>query len=311
MPASTDDVLSLLVFARVVEAKSFTAGAARLGLSKSVASSRIAQLEARLGTRLLLRTTRRLSLTADGLALYEQAARMASAADDAALLAAGTPAEPRGILRVNAPTTFGEMYLAEPIARYLEAHPRVRVELSLSDRFEDLVAERVDVAIRISAKLEDSTLVGRKLADDRSVVCASPAYLARKGTPETPADLIHHDCLRYSLLNAADEWRFKADGKSFSVPVGARFEAQSGSALRSAALAGMGIAVLPSFMIAPELAAGRLTAVLSAFTFVRLRVSAVYAPAKLVPSAVRAFVDLLVTHFQAPPWNAAPSKAKR
>jgi DNA-binding transcriptional LysR family regulator len=311
MPASTDDVLSLLVFARVVEAKSFTAGAARLGLSKSVASSRIAQLEARLGTRLLLRTTRRLSLTADGLALYEQAARMASAADDAALLAAGTPAEPRGVLRVNAPTTFGEMYLAEPIARYLEAHPRVRVELSLSDRFEDLVAERVDVAIRISAKLEDSTLVGRKLADDRSVVCASPAYLARKGTPEAPADLIHHDCLRYSLLNAADEWRFKADGKSFSVPVGARFEAQSGSALRSAALAGMGIAVLPSFMIASELAAGRLTAVLAAFTFVRLRVSAVYTPAKLVPSAVRAFVDLLVAHFQAPPWNAAPSKAKR
>jgi DNA-binding transcriptional LysR family regulator len=311
MPASTDDVLSLLGVARVVEAKSFTAGAARLGLSKSVASARIAQLEARLGTRLLLRTTRRLSLTADGLALYEQAARMASAADDAALLAAGTPAEPRGVLRVNAPTTFGEMYLAEPIARYLEAHPRVRVELGLSDRFEDLVAERVDVAIRVSAKLEDSTLVGRKLADDRSVVCASPGYLARKGTPETPADLIHHDCLRYSLLSAADEWRFKADSKSFSVPVAARFEAQSGSALRSAALAGMGVAVLPSFMIAAELAAGRLTPVLSAFSFVRLRVSAVYTPAKLVPSAVRAFVDLLVAHFQTPPWNPASSKARR
>jgi DNA-binding transcriptional LysR family regulator len=201
------------------------------------------------------------------------------------------------------------MYLAEPIARYLEAHPRVRVELSLSDRFEDLVAERVDVAIRISAKLEDSALVGRKLADDRSVVCASPAYLARKGTPEAPADLIHHDCLRYTLLDAADEWRFKSDGKSFSVPVRARFEAQSGSALRSAALAGMGIAVLPSFMIAAELTSGRLTALLTPFSFVRLRVSAVYTPAKLVPSAVRAFVDLLVAHFTTPPW--APPKAKR
>ncbi|HTV23347.1 MAG TPA: LysR family transcriptional regulator [Polyangiaceae bacterium] len=305
MPASTDDVLSLLVFARVVEAKSFTAGAARLGLSKSVASARIAQLEARLGTRLLLRTTRRLSLTADGLALYEQAARMAQAADDAAQLAGGTPAEPRGVLRINAPTTFGEMYLAQPIARYLEAHPRVRVELSLSDRFEDLVAERVDVAIRISAKLKDSTLVGRKLADDRSVVVASPAYLARKGTPETPADLIHHDCLRYTLLDASDEWRFKADAKSFSVPISARFEAQSGSALRGAALAGMGIAILPSFMIAPELASGQLTPILAPFTFVRLSVSAVYAPAKVVPGSVRAFVDLLVAHFAKPPWLAA------
>lgn len=311
MLASTDDVLSLLVFARVVEAKSFTAGAARLGLSKSVASARIAQLEARLGTRLLLRTTRRLSLTADGLELYERAARMAQAADDAALLAAGTGAEPRGVLRVNAPTTFGEMYLPEPIARYLEAHPRVRVELSLTDRFEDLVAERVDVAIRISARLEDSTLVGRKLADDRSVVCAAPDYLARRGTPDTPQELIHHDCLRYTLLATADEWRFKADGKSFSVPVASRFEAQSGSALRSAALMGMGVAVLPSFMIAAELASGRLITILSAYTFVRLSVSAVYAPTKVVPSAVRAFVDLLVSHFAKPPWNAASSRARR
>ncbi len=304
MAASTDDVLSLLVFARVVEAKSFTAGAARLGLSKSVASTRISQLEERIGTRLLLRTTRKLSLTADGLALYEQAARMARAADDAALLAAGTPTEPRGVLRVNAPISFAELYLTEPIAKYLEAHPRVRVELLLSDRFEDLVAERVDVAIRVSAKLKDSTLVGRKLAEDRVVVCASPDYLARRGTPEAPADLIHHDCLRYSLLDVADEWRFKSDGKSFSVPVASRFEAGSGSVLRSAALAGMGVVVLPSFMVAADLGAGRLVQVLSGFSFVRLGVSAVYAPARVVPSNVRAFVDHLVKHFQAPPWSA-------
>lgn len=311
MAASTDDVLSLLVFARVVEAKSFTAGAALLGLSKSVASTRIAQLEERLGTRLLLRTTRRLSLTADGLALYERAARMAQAADDAALLAAGTPTEPRGVLRVNAPITFAELHLAEPIARYLEAHPRVRVDVVLSDRFEDLVAERVDVAIRISAKLKDSTLVGRKLADDRSVVCGSPAYLARKGTPEAPADLIHHDCLRYSLLDAADEWRFKVEGKSLSVPVTSRFEAGNGSVLRSAALAGMGLIVVPSFMVADDLAAGRLVQVLASFSFVRLTVSAVYAPARVVPSNVRAFVDLLVAHFHTPPWNTQPPAEPR
>jgi DNA-binding transcriptional LysR family regulator len=309
--ASTDDVLSLLVFARVVEAKSFTGGAARLGLSKSVASARISQLEERIGTRLLLRTTRRLSLTADGLALYEQAARMAQAADDAALVAAGTPAQPRGVLRVNAPITFGELYLAQPMAKYLEAHPRVRVELTLSDRFEDLVAERVDVAIRISAKLKDSTLVGRKLADDSVVVCAAPSYLARKGTPEAPADLIHHDCLRYSLIDAADEWRFKSQGKSFSVPVTSRFDAANGSVLRSAALAGIGLVVMPSFMVAGDLAAGDLVQVLEPFTFVRLSVSAVYAPAKLVPSNVRAFVDLLVDHFETPPWQSAGPRGRK
>jgi len=303
LAASTDDVLSLLVFVRVVEAKSFTAGAARLGLSKSVASSRIAQLEERLGTRLLLRTTRRLSLTADGLAVYEQASRMARAADDAAALAAGTPSEPRGVLRVNAPITFAELYLAQPIARYLEAHPRVRVELALSDRFEDLVAERVDVAIRISARQKDSTLVGRKLGDDRSVVCASQEYLARKGTPETPADLIHHDCLRYSLIDAADEWRFKSDGKSYAVPVESRFEAASGSVLRSSALAGMGLIVVPSFMVAPDLASGRLVQVLAPYSFVRLSISAIYAPARVVPGNVRAFVDHLVAFFKVPPWK--------
>jgi DNA-binding transcriptional LysR family regulator len=308
--ASTDDVLSLLVFARVVEAQSFTAGAARLGLSKSVASARISQLEQRLGTRLLLRTTRRLSLTADGLALYERAARMAQAADDAALLAAGTSAEPRGVLRVNAPITFGELYLAEPMARYLELYPSVKIELMLSDRFEDLVAERVDVAIRISAKLKDSTLVGRKLADDRSVVCAAPSYLARKGTPEAPAELIHHDCLRYSLISASDEWRFKSEGKSFSVPVTARFEAANGSVLRSAALAGIGLCVVPSFMVAADLAAGALVQVLAPFSFVRLSVSAMYAPAKLLPSNVRAFVDLLVAHFHTPPWQRAGVNAR-
>ena len=306
--ASTDDVLSLLVFARVVEAKSFTAGAARLGLSKSVASSRIAQLEERLGTRLLLRTTRRLSLTADGLALYEQAARMARAADDAALLAAGEATELRGVLRVNAPITFGELYLAEPVARYLEAHPKMRVELLLSDRFEDLVAERVDVAVRISGKLRDSTLVGRKLADDRSLVCAAPSYLARRGTPETPAELIHHDCLRYSLLAAEDEWRFKADGASFPVPVSARFAAANGSVLRSAALASMGLAVLPSFMVAHDLAAGTLVEVLRDYSFVQIGVSAVYAPARVVPRSVRAFVDLLVAHFRVPPWRSGPTE---
>lgn len=310
MPATTDDVLSLLIFARVVEAKSFTAGAARLGISKSVASARIAALEERLGTRLLLRTTRRLSLTTDGLALYEHAAQMAGAADAAAALGAGASPEPRGVLRVNAPVVFAQLYLVEPIAAYLQQHPRVRVELLLADRLVDLVQEGIDVALRISARLRDSQLVGRKLCEDHTLVCASPAYLARRGTPREPAELIHHDCLRYSLLEAADEWRFrvpahgKGESRSFSVPVEARFHAQSGSVLREAALAGLGLAVLPSFMVARDLAAGTLVQVLAPYSFVRIAIQALYAPTRVLPGNVRAFVDLLSQRFRKPPWAA-------
>jgi len=310
MPASTDDVQSLLIFARVVEAKSFTGGAARAGISKSVASSRIAALEERLGTRLLHRTTRRLTLTPDGLSLYEHAAQMASAADAAAATAAGASVEPRGVLRVNAPVVFAQLYLVEPLAAYLELHPRVRVELLLADRMVDLVEEGVDVAIRISARLRDSSLVGRKLAEDRTLVCASPAYLARRGTPLTPGDLLHHDCLRYSLLESADEWRFRessGEGRSFSVPVEARFQAQSGSLVREAALAGMGLAVLPSFMVARDLAAGALVQVLSPYSFIRIAIQALYAPTRTLPGNVRAFIDLLSQRFRVPPWLAPKS----
>jgi DNA-binding transcriptional LysR family regulator len=142
-------------------------------------------------------------------------------------------------------------------------------------------------------------------------VCAAPAYLARKGTPAVPADLIHHDCVRYSLLKPADEWRFRADGKSFAVPVEARFEAASGSVLREAALAGIGVAVLPSFMVAHDLAAGRLQQVLAPFTFVRLSIHAVYPSAGVLPTNVRAFVDVLAESLRKPPWTRATVDTKR
>lgn len=311
MPATPDDVLSLVVFARVVETQSFTAAAAKLGLSKSVASARVSQLEQRLGTRLLQRTTRRLSLTADGLALYEHAARIAAAADQATAVAAGSAAEPRGVLRVSAPVPFAELYLSAPIASYLARYPSVRVELLLADRFVDLVAEGIDVAVRISAGLRDSSLVGRKLAEDHTVACASPAYLARKGTPAAPAELIHHDCLRYSLLKASDEWRFRDGGASFAVPVETRFEAASGVMLREAARAGIGIAMLPSFIVAQDLLEGRLVQVLAPFTFVHLAIHAVYPSAGVVPANVRAFVDVLVEHLRVPLWSAtAPPRGR-
>jgi DNA-binding transcriptional LysR family regulator len=305
MSATPDDVLSLVFFARVVEAQSFTGAAAKLGVSKSVVSARVSQLEERLGTRLLLRTTRRLSLTADGLAVYERAQRVVTEADEATSVAAGAATEPRGVLRVNAPPTLAELYLTAPIAAYLERYPGVRVELLLADHFIDLVEEGVDVAVRVSSRLRDSSLVGRKLADDRTVVCASPSYLERKGIPQSPAELLHHDCVRYTVLKTADEWRFREADRSFSVPVEARFSAASGIAVREAAIAGIGLAVLPYFHVAADLRASRLVTVLDEYCYVRLTLHAVYSPARVLPINVRSFVDLLAVHFKNPPWDVS------
>ena len=306
MTASPDDVMAMVFFARVVEQRSFTAAAAKLGVSKSVVSARIAAFERRVRTTLLHRTTRKLSLTREGMALYERCARVAAAADEAAAAADRTGDAPHGLLRVDAPIVFAQEHLAAPIAGYLEKYPQVRVALSMNDRVIDLVEEGVDVAIRITARLAGTGLVARKLGADRTVLCASPAYLARKGTPEAPEDLVHHDCLLYSLLKEASEWRFRVGKRSFGVPIEARFSAASGAVLRRAALAGMGLAVLPRFMVAADLDAGRLRRVIDGFEGVALGIYAVY-PAPPAPQGgrpppkVRTFVDLLVAHFRAHP----------
>jgi DNA-binding transcriptional LysR family regulator len=309
MAASPDEILAMVFFARVVEARSFTGAAARLGVSKSVVSTRVAALEEQLKVRLLHRTTRKLSLTPDGLALYERCARITAAADEAAATAAGTGDTPRGELRVNAPVVFAQDYLAAPMAAYLARFPDVRISLSMTDELVDLVAGGVDVAIRVAPALKDDSLVARKLASDHTVLVASPAYLARKGIPREAQDLLAHDCLIYSLLKVSDEWRFReAGGKEvFTLPgLAGRFSAASGSMLREAALAGMGLAVLPKFMVASHLTAGRLRVVLDSFAGVGLGLFAVYPQSPRghgrLPSKVRTFVDLLVAHFRTPRW---------
>jgi DNA-binding transcriptional LysR family regulator len=304
MGASTDEIVSMISFARVVEARSFTAAAARLAVSKSVVSARVAALEAQLGVRLLHRTTRKLSLTPDGLALYERCLPMVSAADDAAAALAGTGDRPRGLLRVNAPIVFAQEYLTEPIAAFLTTFPEVRVDIGLSDKLVDLVDEGIDVAVRVTMKLQGAGLVARKLASDHTALVASPAYLARRGTPTSADDLIHHDCLVYSLLKSAQEWHFRQRGskESVGIAVEPRLSAASGALLRRAALSGIGLAVLPNFMVAADLATGRLRNVIDSFRGVTLGIHAVYPEAGRPPAKVRAFVDHLVTWFRTPRW---------
>ena len=271
MSASPDEILSMVCFARVVEAGSFTAAAEKLDLSKSVVSARVAQLEDRVGARLLNRTTRKLSLTAEGMAFYERCMRLVNAADDATAGVEGPSEVPRGPLRVSAPSVFAQEYLAPPLQVYLERNPQVRLELALTDKVVDLADDGIDLAIRISPSVDGGNLSARKLASDRTVLCASPAYLSRRGTPTSAEHLVQHDCLVYSLLRISDEWRFRAPGsrETFTVPIEGRFQAASAGVLRQAALAGMGICALPSFMVAEDLAMGRLRTVVDTFAAVR------------------------------------------
>jgi DNA-binding transcriptional LysR family regulator len=304
MAATPEELLGMIYFARVVEQQSFTHAAAKLGVSKAAVSMRVSALEAELGVKLLHRTTRKLALTTEGAALYERCARVAAAADEAVATARGASETPRGILRVNAPIAFAEDYLAEPMASYLERYPEVRIELGISDRTLDLVEEGIDVAIRITSRLRGAGLVAKKLASDRPVLCASPAYLARRGTPESAADVLSHDCLVYQLLRVGDEWRFREQGdkEPLALAVTPRFSAASGAVLRRAAVAGMGLAVLPRFMVASELAAGRLSIALDTLYAPSLGIYAVYPETRRPPSKVRAFVDWLSAHFKTPRW---------
>jgi DNA-binding transcriptional LysR family regulator len=194
--------------------------------------------------------------------------------------------------------------LLAPIALYLERYDNVRVELLTRDRKSDLVADGIDLALRISPDLADSSLVARKLGSDRTVMCAAPSYLQRRGTPTSPEDVLLHDCVLYSVVKVSHEWRFHGpDGEAVSVPVTGRLAAESGAMLRRAALNGIGLCVMPRMMIATDLAQGRLQTLLDdAFAGVELGVYAVYPAARRPAAKVRAFVDVLVEHFRQPRW---------
>jgi DNA-binding transcriptional LysR family regulator len=288
-----DDVQSMVVFARVLQERSFTRAARQLGTSTSAVSKRIARLEQRAGARLLARTTRHVVPTETGLALYERCLRILREVEEAELLVAGLSDSPRGLLRISAPVYFGELYVAPLIGELLSAEPELRVELSLTDRFVDLVTEGFDLAIRIGA-VSGASLVARKLARTRVVACASPVYLARQGRPLVPKELLEHACLRYSLDPLRNNWRFSdKGGKPITIPVTGRFECNHGGALRQAAIAGLGVALLPLFYIVDAIERGALVTVLDEYCAAEIGIHAVYPAGRLVPPKTRACVDQL------------------
>jgi len=300
-----DRLAALEAFARVAETGSFSAAARALGLSKSLISRQVSALEADLGARLFARTTRSLTLTEAGRGYYDQVVRILAQMEEADLSVSQLQATPRGKLRVNAPMSFSLLQLAPALPDFLELYPEIDVDIAMNDRRVDLLEEGFDLAIRIG-RLADSSLIARKLGPVRRVVSASPDYLKERGIPVTPADLRRHDCLCYSNADTVDEWRFaEPDGRPVSVEVKGRVRANNGDLLRIAALRGMGLVDLPSFLVAQDLEKGTLVSVLETFIRQDGGVYAVYPHARYLPPKIRVFVDFLAERWGGDPdWPA-------
>ena len=300
-----DKLTSMAVFARVVEANSFTSAAAQLGMSRSAVSKAIAGLEDRLGARLLNRTTRRLALTEVGQAFYERCARIVAEAEDAELAVSHLQVSPRGTLRVNAPVSFGLRHLAPALPDFMKRYPEVRVSIDLADRMVDLIDEGYDLAVRIG-DLQDSSLIARRLIDNHMVVCAAPAYWHRRGRPKEPADLTKHACLTYAYQRNPNDWPFVGPHGRFHVRVDGPLQSNNGDLSLAAACAGLGVVVLPCFLCGEELEAGRLEPVLCDWLPPAGGIHAVYPHARHPSTKVRAFIDFLVERFAPlPAWEVA------
>ncbi|MDG5494789.1 LysR family transcriptional regulator [Niveispirillum sp. BGYR6] len=297
----------LRLFTLVAEGRSFTRAADRLGLSKSAASRRIGELETRLGARLFNRTTRHISLTQVGEGFYQRVSQILEALEEAERSVASQHAAPRGRLKLAAPMSFGIQHLSSAVAEFMERYPEVEVEMELSDRFVDLVDEGFDLAVRIG-RLKDSSLVARRLCPVRAVLCASPGYLARRGTPQVPADLLQHDCLIYTNSSTPEQWSFRTEPgaeETRSIRVNGRLYANNGDALREAAVTGQGLVLLPTFIVGEALSRGRLVPVLDDYLLSQSAVHAVYPANRHLSPKVRAFVDFLASRFgPVPYWDA-------
>jgi DNA-binding transcriptional LysR family regulator len=303
MPPQDDvmDLNDLMTFARVVEARGFSEAARRLGVSKSRLSKAVAKLERSLGVRLLNRSTRGLSLTEIGAVFHEHCARIADEAAQAMEAVSQLHSEPRGVLKVSAPVAFGTLHVAPALAEFLQLHPGLTVDMSITDRVTDLVEEGYDVALRIAREPEPG-LVARKLAPVRRVMCATPGYFEHRGVPIEPHDLSRHNCLHYTHFGSQGAWRLRGPKQEIVVPVQGSLRINDDEALSQAVIGGLGIALLPTFIIGADLQSGRLRSVLSDYVPIEQHIYAVRLPNRHLPAKVRAFIDFLLSRFGPEPY---------
>jgi len=295
-------------FIAVADLGSFVKAADALDISKAAVSRTVLDLEARLGARLMQRTTRRLSLTEAGTLYLERCRQIVAALEEADDLLSAGAGRPSGLLRINAPQTFGVLHLAPLWPMFLERHPGVNLDITLSDRIVDIIDEGFDMAIRI-ARLSDSTLVHRKLTTTCQHVCASPAYLERHGTPLHPHDLAHHQVIAYSYHSGKDDWHFQGPEGAVSVKVNARMHVNNGDSCVAAALAGIGITRQPAFMVDQHLRSGQLVPLLETYASPELGIYAVYPSRSHLPAKVRAMLDFLTEAFTQVHWRGVPDDA--
>ena len=299
MERSSTDIVDVLSFVRVAETGSFARAAERMGLSKPVLSRRVARLEEQLGARLLTRTARGAQPTDIGLAYYARAANILAELDAAEEVVAEAVTKIAGPIRLTAPLSFGIRHLATALSDFAAAHPAVELDINLEDKTVDLAEGGYDLAVRIG-RLRDSSLIARRIAPMRKVVVASPAYLARRGRPEIPADVAGHDVLLYSY----EQWRFRVGGRWERVRVSPVMRSNNGDMLLAAAVAGLGLVMLPSFIAAEALEAGTVEPLLLDYPLEEGALHAVMPPGRATTARVRALVDFLVQRFgPEPSWD--------
>lgn len=304
-PKEIRDLEGMAIFARVVETRSFSAAARDLGMSKSLVSKRVTQLEHSVGARLLNRTTRNMSLTEAGAAFYDHCARIVSELEEAKLAVGRLHSEPRGVLRISASVAFGTLHIAPALPEFLLLYPELKIDMAITDRVVDLAEEGYDVAVRI-AKEPAPNLVARRLAAVNRQICATPEYFARHGVPQTPKDLERHNCLTYTYFNPQDPWRLRGPEGDISVRASGNLRVNDDEALSQAVLGGLGIALLPTFIVGKDLQSGKLRSVLSDYVLLERHIYAVYLPNRQLSAKVRTFIDYMLKRIGPEPyWDRA------
>jgi DNA-binding transcriptional LysR family regulator len=291
-----DRLKEMQTFTAVVEAGSFVRAAEELGMSKAAVSRYVADLETRLGVRLLHRTTRKLSLTEEGSVFNIRCRELLSGVEEAEAEVTSRAGAAQGLLRVNVPVTFGIQHLASLWGKFHTQHPQVRLDVTLSDRIVDVVEEGYDLAIRI-AELPSSSLISKRLAKTRIVLCASPEYLATHGTPSHPAELNDHATIAYSYWSTKDAWLFEGPEGPVNITIKPWVQTNNGDTCRAIALANQGIILHPTFLIGDDLAAGRLVEILPEYRSIELGIYAIYPTRKHIAPKVRALVNFLADQF--------------
>ena len=301
MRSQMERIEDFQLFLRVHDLGSISAAARSLGLSVAVASQRLARLESGLGVRLFHRSTRKLQLTTEGATFLDQGRALIEDLEALTSNLRQSSREVTGTLRVSVPAAFGKQYISPVLPRFLARHPQLRLSIDLSDQFKDLAGDGFDLAIRVG-QVDDPNLVVRKLATNRRVLCASPAYLRKHGTPKEPRDLRHHECV---ILGNRDQWTLHApDGTASSVKVQGRLQANLGEVVRDAVLAGLGISLHSTWHVCDDIVAGRLRVVLPQYTLPETSISAVMPARRLMLPRVRAFTDFLSDSLgRIPPWE--------